>query len=340
MKLLTIVIPCYNSSAYMEKAIDTAASGGDEVDVLVVNDGSRDDTAAVADACARKYPGIVRVIHQENGGHGAGVNQGIWQGQGLYLKVLDSDDRLDPQYMPGFLDLLRAHSTPETQVDLVVHDYVYDSADKQAFFRIGYRSCLAPGRAMTWDETKHFRFFNQFMIHCMVYRTAMLRDEMQLRLPHHVFYEDNLYIYQPLKYVKRVMYYDKPLHAYFIGRPDQSINKDVIIRRLNMVSAMAKQMICTYKLSELDALPRKLRRHMINSLAGQLSTACSVQLMAGEEGKRQYDQLRKDIQAFDPALWKTLRRQILGFFSTPNTAFGEKLLLFGYHTSRRMMHFE
>ena len=284
MKLLTVVIPCYNSQDYMRKAIECAAAGGDEVDVLVVDDGSKDNTGAIADECAGQYPGIVRVIHQENGGHGEGVNQGIRQGLGLYLKVLDSDDRLEPELLKEFLALLRKHAAPEDQVDLVVHDYVYDSAEKQAFFRVNYRYMLQPGVALTWDQIRRPHLFTQFMIHCMVYRTALLRDEMKLELPKHVFYEDNLYIYRPLLYVKKLLYFDKPLHAYFIGRGDQSINKDVIIRRLPQVSSIAEQMITSYPLSELDRLPKHLRSYMLGNLAGQLSTCCSIQLMAGEEG--------------------------------------------------------
>ena len=339
-KLLTILIPCYNSQDYMARAIECAASGGEEVDVLVVDDGSRDNTGAIADDYAARYPGIVRVIHQENGGHGEGVNQGIRQGQGIYLKVLDSDDRLEPEVLKDFLTLLRAHSRQEDQVDLVVHDYVYDSADKEAFFRVNYRYLLRPNEPLAWDEIHRPHMFTQFMIHCMVYRTALLRDEMKLELPKHVFYEDNLYIYQPLPYVKTLMYFNRPLHAYFIGRGDQSINKDVIIRRLPQVAAMARQMITSYRLEELDRLPKNLRRFMLGNLAGQLSTSCSIMLMAGNEGRKAYDDLRQAIRDFDPDLWRALRHNLMGHISTPTNRAGEKFLLFCYHTSRHIMKFE
>ena len=92
MKLLSIAIPCYNSEAYMEKCIQSLLPGGDEVEILVIDDGSKDRTAEIADEYQEKYPNIVRAIHQPNLGHGGAVNTGIHNAQGLYFKVVDSDD--------------------------------------------------------------------------------------------------------------------------------------------------------------------------------------------------------------------------------------------------------
>lgn len=77
MKLLSIAIPCYNSQDYMESCIESLLVGGEEVEILIVDDGSSDRTAEIADDYARKYPTIVKAIHQENGGHGEAVNAGI-----------------------------------------------------------------------------------------------------------------------------------------------------------------------------------------------------------------------------------------------------------------------
>ena len=76
----------------MEKCIDSLLVGGEDVEILVVDDGSSDRTAEIADAYAEKYPTIVKAIHQENGGHGEAVNAGIRNATGLYFKVVDSDD--------------------------------------------------------------------------------------------------------------------------------------------------------------------------------------------------------------------------------------------------------
>ena len=72
MKLLSVAIPCYNSEAYMSKCINSLLIGGEEVEIIIVDDGSSDRTAEIADDYAEKYPTIVKAIHQENGGHGQG----------------------------------------------------------------------------------------------------------------------------------------------------------------------------------------------------------------------------------------------------------------------------
>ena len=97
MKLLSIAIPCYNSEAYMEHCVDSLLVGGEDVEILIVDDGSKDRTAEIADAYAKKYPTIIRAIHQENGGHGEAVNAGIRNATGLYFKVVDSDDWVDEE---------------------------------------------------------------------------------------------------------------------------------------------------------------------------------------------------------------------------------------------------
>ena len=92
MKLLSVAIPCYNSEGYMSKCIESLLVGGEDVEILVVDDGSKDRTAEIADEYAAKYPTIVKAIHKPNGGHGSAVNAGLENATGLFFKVVDSDD--------------------------------------------------------------------------------------------------------------------------------------------------------------------------------------------------------------------------------------------------------
>ena len=126
MKLLSIAIPCYNSEAYMVKCIESLLKGGEDVEILVVNDGSSDRTAEIADAYAEKYPTIIKAVHQENGGHGEAVNAGIRNATGLYFKVVDSDDWVNEEAYAKILhtlgELVRG---PET-VDMLISNFVYE----------------------------------------------------------------------------------------------------------------------------------------------------------------------------------------------------------------------
>ena len=315
MKLLTVVVPCYNSAAYMHKAIESLLVGGEEMDILVINDGSKDETAAIADAFAEKYPSIVRVVHKENGGHGSGLNKGIEMGLGIYFKVVDSDDRLDKDGLLGLLDILRKHTAPEDQLDLIVHDYVYDREEKQAVFSMSYHTVMPEGKAMTWHDVKHFPLSKQFMIHSLVYRIQMLRD-MGLVLPEKVFYEDNIYIYRPLPYTRRILYYHAPVYGYFIGRADQSVNDKV------------------------EKLPKHLRNYMINNLAGQLCTTSALQYIDGSERALEMNRhMWQRIKDFDERLYKRLRRNPLGRMTVLPGKWGRKLLVFGYKTGRKLIKF-
>ena len=92
MKYITFAVPCYNSENYMRRCVDTLLEGGRDVEIILVNDGSTDRTAEIADEYQLKYPDIVRAVHKENGGHGSGVNKGLELARGIYYKVVDSDD--------------------------------------------------------------------------------------------------------------------------------------------------------------------------------------------------------------------------------------------------------
>ena len=107
MKLLTVTIPCYNSQDYMSACIESILPGGERVEIIIIDDGSKDLTGTIADSYAEKYPSIVRVVHQENGGHGEGINQGLAHATGKYFKTVDSDDTLSNDLIP-FLDALEA----------------------------------------------------------------------------------------------------------------------------------------------------------------------------------------------------------------------------------------
>ena len=106
MKLLSFAIPCYNSQDYMEKCIESILVGGDDVEIIIVDDGSKDDTAKIADRYQEQYPNIVKAIHQENGGHGEAVNTGLKNATGLFFKVVDSDDWVDETAYKAILEKL------------------------------------------------------------------------------------------------------------------------------------------------------------------------------------------------------------------------------------------
>ena len=227
MKLLTVTVPCYNSQDTMTRTLDSLLQGGDRVEIVVIDDGSSDATGGIADAYEEKYPAIVRVIHQENGGHGEGINQGLRHATGRYFKVVDSDDWLSGDF-PRFLDHLE-DCEKQGGADLVVTNYYYDHADGVNNRSICFKNALPEERLFTWEEVGAFRIDQIMMIHACTFRTALLK-ERGLELPKHISYEDNMFVYGNLPDVRRMYYLNSDLYHYFIGRAGQSVQQDVLMR--------------------------------------------------------------------------------------------------------------
>ena len=157
MKLLTFTVPCYNSQDYMKKCIESLLPGGEDVEILLVDDGSTDDTGVIADDYARRYPSIVRVIHQENGGHGAGLNTGINHATGLYFKVVDSDDWVDQESYKKILDTLRNLCAAGCMLDMMISNFVYEKEGAKKKKTIRYTGVLPKEQLFDWAETRNFK---------------------------------------------------------------------------------------------------------------------------------------------------------------------------------------
>ncbi|NLG03980.1 MAG: glycosyltransferase family 2 protein, partial [Clostridia bacterium] len=211
MKVLSIAIPCYNSEAYMEHCINSLLPGGDDVEILVIDDGSSDRTATIADEYEKKYPTIVRAIHQENGGHGEAVNTGLANATGLYFKVVDSDDWVKDEAYEQLLSKLKELIEQQSAPDMMVCNFVYEKDGMKKKKVMTYRTALPREQVFTWNEVKHFLPGQYILMHSVIYRTNMLR-ECALQLPQHTFYVDNLFVFEPLPFVKTMYYLDVNLY--------------------------------------------------------------------------------------------------------------------------------
>ena len=242
-KLITFAVPCYNSAAYMEHCVDTLLQGGSDIEIILVDDGStKDDTPAICDRYQEQYPDIVRAIHQPNGGHGEGVNQGIRNARGIYYKVVDSDDWVDVPALHKALDKLRQFVRDNKLVDMMVCNYVYEHVESESERVMHYRNVFPRNKVFGWEQIGRFRPSQYLLMHSVIYRTQLLRD-CGLELPKHTFYVDNIFVYQPLPSVKNIYYLDVDLYRYFIGRSDQSVNEKVMVTRVDQQLRVTYQMI-------------------------------------------------------------------------------------------------
>ena len=337
MKLLSIAIPCYNSQDYMEKCIESLLVGGEEVEILVVDDGSSDRTAEIADAYAEKYPTIVKAIHQENGGHGEAVNAGIRNATGLYFKVVDSDDWVNKEaYIEILKTLYELLRGPET-VDLLISNFVYEKQGATRKKIMQYRRCLPQDRIFGWEEVKHMPKGKYLLMHSMIYRTKLLH-ECGLELPKHTFYVDNLFVYQPLMSVKTMYYMDVNFYRYFIGREDQSVHEDVMIRRIDQQLLVNRLMVDTIAGKKISN--KHLRQYMLRYL-DIITTVSSVMLIRSgtEENLNKKKDLWKYIKNADMNIYSKLRLGILGRAVNLPGAGGRNIIIAVYHVAQKFYGF-
>ena len=311
MKLLTIAIPCYNSAAYMRNCIESLLPGGNDVEILIVDDGSfKDDTAKIADEYEREYPGICRAIHQENGGHGEAVNTGLKNASGLYFKVVDSDDWVDLEAYVQVLRTLRRFSGEESQIDLLITNFVYEKQGAKRKKVMNYRTALPAGEIIDWSGAKGFRLGQYILMHSVIYRTQMLR-ECGLELPSHTFYVDNIFVYQPLPHVKSMYYLDVNFYRYYIGREDQSVNESVMIGRLDQQIRVTKLMLGYYDVTRIQN--RKLRGYMLRYLEIMMTVSSILAIRSEtEENLAKKKELWQYLRQKNFALYLRLRWGFLG----------------------------
>lgn len=337
MKLLSIVVPCYNSQDYMKKCIDSLLVGGDEVEIIVVDDGSTDSTAEIADGYAEKYSNIVKVIHKENGGHGSAVNAGLDFASGLYFKVVDSDDWVKESSYKEILDTLKKLvGGPET-LDMLISNFVYEKVGVKRKRVVSYKNALPQNKMFTWDQVRHFHKSQYILMHSVIYRTNLLR-ECGLRLPEHTFYVDNLFVFEPLPYVKNMYYIDTNFYRYFIGRDDQSVNEKVMISRIDQQIRVNKIMF-DY-LSNIKVENRKTYKYMVKYLS-IITTVSSILLIRAdtEESLQKKEELWNYIRTKNYPLWAHLRYCFLGHTTNLPGKSGRKISEACYIVAQKVIHF-
>ena len=342
MKLLTIAVPCYNSQDYMEKCIESLVVGGEEVEILIVNDGSADNTAEIADRLEERYPGIVRAIHQPNKGHGGAVNTGLENASGLYFKVVDSDDKVKASAFKSILDKLREYKDAEEKIDLLISNFVYDKEGQAHKKVMQYRSALPVNRMFTWDETRHFKKGQYILMHSVIYRTQLLKD-CGMRLPEHCFYVDNIYVFEPMPSVKNMYYLDVNFYYYFIGRDDQSVNQEVMIRRLDQQSRVNRIMYDYFSDSVRDGRIEKkshLYKYMYNYLEIITTITSVLAIISQDEEKIAIkDDLWEYLDQKDHELYLKLKRGPFGAaVHLPGKA-GSKVVSAAYTIAREIFGF-
>lgn len=242
-KTLTIAVPAFNAAKYLEKCF-ASVTGGDvaaDIEVIVVNDGSTDNTGELAAEYSEKYPGIISVIDKENGGHGSGINAAIKKAAGKYFKVLDADDTLRSENMAAYIEALKS-----TDADVVLTNF--ETVDMttgrvQLFATNG----IEYGRKYTAEELKDFprEAFACSTFHGITYNTDFYRQSGVV-LSEKIFYEDQEYATLPYLKMDSLVAFDIVLYEYMIGNAEQSVSDQNQVKRKDQIERVTWNIVDCY----------------------------------------------------------------------------------------------
>ena len=235
-KILSIIIPMYQSEDFIKKCLDSMILGKSDMgrmEILVVNDGSKDGSAALAEWYVRRFPDTVRLLNKENGGHGSAINLGVTQCRGRFMKVVDADDWVYTRGLKMILDILQ--NTEAFYADVVLAGYqIHDIRD-------GSTETVACGMEGTDGTTgmagvmnEWGRYHRLFTLHGLIYRTDFYRTQGRL-LPEHVYYDDAYFDVVYAARAARIYTADTILYEYRIGDENQSISCKNRERRLGQL---------------------------------------------------------------------------------------------------------
>lgn len=276
-KLLTIVIPTYNMEKYLHRCLDSLKiedSLMGLLEVLVINDGSKDSSSLIAHDYEKKYPNTFRVIDKENGNYGSCINRGIDEASGAFFKILDADDWYDGAELSKLLTAMSKYENENIDAFYTNFSYHNFNTNKNTEYRF---TIIDFDKVCRFDEIDFVNSPDWFMMkmYSIAIRTEILR-QIGLRLDTGISYTDNEYMYFPYSHITNVCFCNFNVYQYFIGREGQTIGAKITEKHLNAVLTIANRTVDDY-----------LRR--INDV-GQVNTKRALTRMAVERCVAYFDQ--------------------------------------------------
>jgi len=291
-KILTVVVPTYNMEKYLANCLDSFIFDKEEtgLEILVVNDGSKDNSLGIAKEYEKKYPNIFKVINKENGGHGSTINAGLKVATGKYFKVVDSDDWVETEEFERLFNRLK-----ELDIDLIICNYTnfYDAKQKSVL-----QNCMInkDNSVFSLNEIEKYKF----IMASNTYKTEKIRN---IRLQENCFYVDveyNLYAYAMCN---TCIYLNYNVYQYRLGRPGQSVSLEGMYKHREDHKKVTKKIINFFNSNKLE--PNK-SRNIINYIGTIIENTYKQAVCTYHLGKTidqeivEFDkELKEDVNFYD-----------------------------------------
>lgn len=284
MKLLTVSIAAYNVEKYLKKTLASLTSNSELMkllDVIIEDDGSTDDTFAIALEFQNKYPDTFRAVHKENGGYGSTINNSIRLANGRYFKQLDGDDWFDTENFYEFLAFLNNRND-----DLILTPY-YNYYENGNITLVNH--CKKVPTVVS--DISALNLCEYLAMHELTIKTALLKDN-NIAITEKCFYTDNEYTFLPLLYAKTVGRYHKPVYCYRLGRNGQSVSLEGIHKHYMDSLAVAKKIYSAYNDRKNDT--SSIEPILMRKICYITDTVYTYYLVSGNKGAS-----KEELKTFD-----------------------------------------
>ncbi len=288
MKTLTITIPSYNVEQYLPEVLPTYLNSEvlEDIEILIVNDGSKDKTAEIAQDFQEKYPNTVRLINKENGGHGSTINTGIANANGKYFRVIDGDDWVDTD---AFLSYVKALKEIDTDLVLTPFNRVYIDSGKS---EINSFQGIEYGHRYLFDDIVDY-LDDYYAIHSATFLTDVIRKIP--RISEHCFYVDQEYVCYAVPYISTVVFLDEVVYQYRLGSSTQSVSKESKIKNRDMHRHVTNNIVDLYLKADVSASKHRLLYQKATGMIRYLMLIYMSMPVSGEAQK----EIKSFIQEID-----------------------------------------
>lgn len=281
VKLLSIIIPTYNMEALLARCLDSLLAINSEeqlaaLEVLVVNDGSKDRSLEIATAYAQKYTSSVRVIDKVNGNYGSCINAGMSLATGKYVRILDADDWYDTDALAQLLDQLK-----KSDADLLLTDYSRVFAEGKKL-RFGYE--IPPSQLLDATILSDPNFYTKAMMHAFTFKRELFELMGSYKQTEGISYTDQEWIFYPLEYVKTVVYFPLDVYQYFIGREGQTMDPEVERKKVGDKVLITRRMLTYFCRFESEQSP--FRRYIEYRLERMIMQVYKTYLLLDRDDSR------------------------------------------------------
>lgn len=297
-------MPCYNAGWCLDKCLSSffsETSGiSDKLEIIIINDGSTDDTLKIASEYEGKYPDIFLVIDKPNGGHGSGINAAIKQASGKYFKVIDADDWVLTENLGVFLDML---SVSNADVILTHFHTVDMTSSKKKEYKT---RDIQLDKLYTLDKFTMLsgEIYNCTVLHGLTYRTEIYRKSGTV-LSEGIFYEDQEYATLPFLSVEKIFPADMFLYEYMIGNVNQSVSDKNQVKRLSHIEQVTKKLFGFYKECKNSGISGGKLRYAARKATDMLLSYYVIAMIKNPDkraGRFEAERIRRELSEIAPEL--------------------------------------